>query len=659
MATEHNNYDASNIQVLEGLEAVRKRPGMYIGSTGEQGLHHLVWEIVDNSVDEALAGYCDTIKVEIKPDNIISVEDNGRGIPVGIHEKTGKSAVETIFTVLHAGGKFGGGGYKVSGGLHGVGSSVVNALSEWLKVTIYTGGKIYQQVFELGNPVSDLKIIGETDKTGSTVEFKADSAIFTDTIKYKYETLRTRIRETAFLNKGLRIIIEDSRPSKDKPTKDEADIDQEDRDASEEKHPHKIETFFYEGGIQEYVGYLNRGKEIINDVIYMQDEIDGIVMEIALQYTNSYSSNIYSFANNIRTKEGGTHELGFKLALTRVLNSYSKSNNIFKKDESLTGDDVREGLTAIISCKHPDPQFEGQTKSKLGSSEVRKISDNVLSNGLGQYLLEHPNEAKSIIEKALMASRAREAAKRAREATRRKSPLDSLGFASKLADCRSKDPKKSELYIVEGDSAGGSAKQGRESEFQAILPLRGKVLNVEKSRMDRALANKEIISMIQAIGTGIGEEFNVEKTRYHKVVIMTDADVDGAHIRILLLTFFFRYMKPLIEKGYIYIAQPPLYKVVQSKKIYYAYTEKELEVLMSELADSPKPSLQRYKGLGEMNPEQLWETTMDPSARTLIKVTIDDAMEADLIFDRLMGDNVDPRREFIQENAKYVKNLDI
>jgi len=629
-----NNYTADSIQILEGLEAVRKRPGMYIGSTGPRGLHHLVWEIVDNSIDEAMGGFCDHIILEIEKGNIIKVIDNGRGIPTGIHPKSGRPAVETILTTLHAGGKFDSNSYKVSGGLHGVGASVVNGLSEWLEVTIHENGKTFRQEYERGIPKYDLKEIEDTDLTGTVTRFKADREIFTETDVYDYEILRARVQQLAFLNKGLKITLRDVR-------------DQE-----------KEKSYKYDGGICEYVEFLNKGKEIIHDkVITFEEEIDDIVLEVAMQYQNGYSANIYSFTNNINTHEGGTHEEGFRSTLTRVLNAYAKTNNLFKKDESLTGDDCREGLTAIISCKHPDPQFEGQTKTKLGNSEVRKISSQITAKGLERFLLENPGSAKIIIEKALLASRARIAAKKAREATRRKSPLDSLGFASKLADCRTKDPVRAELYIVEGDSAGGSAKQGRESEFQAILPLRGKVLNVEKTRLDKILANKEIISMIQAFGTGIGEEFSLDNTRYHKIIIMTDADVDGAHIRTLLLTFLYRYMKPLIEQGYVYIAQPPLYKISYGKRVQYAYSDQEMQNILEEV--NQKTMIQRYKGLGEMNAEQLWETTMDPESRTLLRVTLEDAIEADRIFSMLMGDEVDPRREFIQENAKYASNIDV
>jgi len=630
-----NHYDSSNIQILEGLEAVKKRPGMYIGSTGPRGLHHLVWEIVDNSVDEALAGVATHVSVQILKGDIIKVVDDGRGIPVDIHPKTGLPAVETILTTLHAGGKFDNSSYKVSGGLHGVGASVVNALSEWMEVEIHKDGRKYTQRYEFGFTVSKLIDHGPTDKTGTITTFKADPNIFKETTTYDYETLRNRVQQMAFLNKGLKINIDDLRP--DEPI---------------------LNTYCYEGGIMEYVQYLNRSYEVLHDsVIYCEGEIDNIVVEVAMQYNNGYRPNIFSFTNNINNIEGGTHEEGFRMTLTRVLNNYGKANNIFKKDEAMVGEDTREGLTCIISVKHPDPQFEGQTKSKLGSTEVRKIVANILSDGLDRFLLENPNDARTVIEKSLMASRARLAAKKAREATRRKSPLDGLGFASKLADCRSKDPKKSEIYIVEGDSAGGSAKQGRESEFQAILPLRGKVINVEKSRLDKVLGNKEILSMIQAFGTGIGEEFNIDDARYHKIIIMTDADVDGAHIRTLLLTFLFRQLKPLIEKGYVYIAQPPLYKVQQGKRIEYAYIEEELEPLLKEFGN--RATIQRYKGLGEMNPEQLWETTMDPATRTLLQVTLEDAIEANDVFSMLMSEDVAPRREFIQKNALYVQNLDV
>ena len=630
-------YGASNIQLLEGLEAVRKRPGMYIGSTGPRGLHHLVWEIVDNAIDEALAGYCTHIEVELLPDNYVRVTDNGRGIPVDIHPKTGRSAAEAVFTVLHAGGKFDGSSYKVSGGLHGVGASVVNALSTHLHVCIHKNGKKYEQEYQRGKILYALRSLGPTDYSGTIVTFHPDPEIFKEGIVYDYETLRVRLQQCAFLNRGLKITLTDRR--------NEEDI--------------REVVYMYEGGIIEYVEYLNKSKTPIHPkTIYVSGKDENIEIEIALQYTEDYTSNIYSFINNIYTPEGGTHEEGFRNALTRVLNSYGKSNNLFRKDESFNGDDVREGLTAIISCRHPDPQFEGQTKAKLGNMEVRKIASQVFSDGLDTFLKENPSVGKTIIEKAILASRARLAAKKAREATRRKSPLESLGFASKLADCRCKEPEKCEIYIVEGDSAGGSAKQGRDSEYQAILPLRGKVLNVEKARVDKALGNNEIVSMIQAFGTGIGDEFNINSARYHKVVIMTDADVDGAHIRTLLLTLFYRFMRPLIEHGYVYIAQPPLYKISQNKRIEYAYTDDELQKKLETFTKASKPLIQRYKGLGEMNPEQLWETTMDPKNRTLLQVQLSDAIEADTIFSMLMGDDVQPRREFIEENAVYVENLD-
>jgi DNA gyrase subunit B len=632
-------YDESQIQVLEGLEAVRKRPGMYIGSTGEKGLHHLVWEIVDNSIDEALAGHCDHIQVIIEKDNSITVIDNGRGIPVGIHEKSNRPAVEVIMTVLHAGGKFGGGGYKVSGGLHGVGASVVNALSTSLEVYVHRDGKIYYLDFSRGKLTTELEVIGETDITGTKIHFMPDKEIFEETTTYNYETLQARLRELAFLNKGLKISIEDKRVEGEEPV---------------------YEEYYYEGGIKSYVEYLNASKEVLHEPFYAEKEEQGIKVEVALQYNTGFASNIYSFANNIHTYEGGMHESGFKTGLTRVINDYARKNNMFKEsDPNLTGDDVREGLTAIISIKHPDPQFEGQTKTKLGNSEVRTITDSAFSDLFSTFLFENPNTARIIVDKGLMASRARMAAKKARELTRRKGALEISNLPGKLADCSSRDASKSELYIVEGDSAGGSAKQGRDRHFQAILPLRGKILNVEKARLDRILSNNEIRSIVTAMGTGIGEDFDISKARYHKVVIMTDADVDGAHIRTLLLTFFYRYMRPLIDHGYIYIAQPPLYKIQQGKAVYYAYNEKELDRILAEIPKAPRPGLQRYKGLGEMNATQLWETTMDPDNRTLLQVNLDDAIEADQIFDMLMGDKVEPRRNFIQENAVYVKNLDV
>lgn len=632
------SYEADQIQVLEGLEAVRKRPGMYIGSTSAKGLHHLVWEIVDNSIDEALAGYCDEINVQIEEDNSITVTDNGRGIPVGIQEKMGRPAVEVILTVLHAGGKFGGGGYKVSGGLHGVGASVVNALSTSLEVYVHREGKIHYQKYTRGVPVEDLKVIGETDKTGTIINFKPDGEIFTETLEYDFDTLANRLRELAFLNRGIKIAIEDKR----------------------KEHEQKKE-YHYEGGIKSYVEHLNRSKEVVHEEpIYIEGKRDQISIEVALQYNASFTSNLYSFANNIHTYEGGTHEAGFKTALTRVINDYARKHNVFKdNDANLTGEDVREGLTAIISVKHPDPQFEGQTKTKLGNSEARTITDSVFSEHFETFLLENPVVARKVIEKGVMAARARMAAKKARELTRRKSALEISNLPGKLADCSSKDPSIGELYVVEGDSAGGSAKQGRDRHFQAILPLRGKIINVEKARLDKILSNNEVRAIITALGTGIGEDFDISKARYHKVVIMTDADVDGAHIRTLLLTFFYRYMRQIIEHGYIYIAQPPLYKVTQGKRIEYAYNDKQLDELLKTFSEGAKPGLQRYKGLGEMNPEQLWETTMDPETRTLLQVNLQDAIEADETFEILMGDKVEPRRHFIEENAKYVKNLDI
>lgn len=631
---EHS-YTADDIQVLEGLEAVRLRPGMYIGSTSVRGLHHLVWEIVDNGIDEALAGFANRIDVTIEPGDVIAVRDNGRGMPVGIHEKTGISAVETIMTVLHAGGKFGGGAYKVSGGLHGVGASVVNALSEWLEVTVYQDGKIYFIRFENGgHAVEPLKIIGTTEETGTLVRFKADPTIFKDTTVYDYETLNSRLRQLAFLNKDIRLTLTDKRTS-DGPSND----------------------YKYEGGIIEYVQFLNKNKSTISDkVIYVEGLQDGILAEVALQYNDGYQSSIYSFCNNIHTHEGGYHEDGFRMALTRCINAYAKNNNMIKKDESLSQDDVKEGLVAIISVKHPDPQYEGQTKTKLGNSEVRKIVSNIASEQINRFFLENPDIAKAIVEKAEIASKARIAAKKARELTRRKSALDGISsLPGKLTDCSSKDASECEIYIVEGDSAGGSAKQGRDAKTQAILPLRGKILNVEKARTHRIFENQEIRSMITAFGCGIQEDVDVSKLRYHKIVIMTDADVDGSHICTLMLTFLYRFMKPVIEGGYVYIAQPPLYKVQKGKKIAYAYKEQEMDQLREEFKDGYK--VQRYKGLGEMDAEQLWETTMDPHHRVLKRVTIDDAMEADSVFDMLMGEDVEPRREYIQENAVYA-NLD-
>ena len=631
---EHS-YTADDIQVLEGLEAVRLRPGMYIGSTSARGLHHLVWEIVDNGIDEALAGFANRIDVTIEPDNIIAVRDNGRGMPVGIHEKTGISAVETIMTVLHAGGKFGGGAYKFSVGLHCVGAIVVNALSEWLEVTVFQDGKIYFIRFENGgHAVEPLKVIGETTETGTLVRFKADSQIFKDTTVYDYEILNSRLRQLAFLNKDIRLTLTDKR------TPDGLSND-----------------YKYEGGIIEYVQFLNKNKSTISDkVIYVEGLQDGILAEVALQYNDGYQSSIYSFCNNIHTHEGGYHEDGFRMALTRCINTYAKNNNMIKKDETLSQDDVKEGLVAIISVKHPDPQYEGQTKTKLGNSEVRKIVSNIAGEQINRFFLENPDIAKAIVEKAEIASKARIAAKKARELTRRKSALDGISsLPGKLTDCSSKDASECEIYIVEGDSAGGSAKQGRDAKTQAILPLRGKILNVEKARTHRIFENQEIRSMITAFGCGIQEDVDVSKLRYHKIVIMTDADVDGSHICTLMLTFLYRFMKPVIEGGYVYIAQPPLYKVQKGKKIAYAYKEQEMDQLREEFKDGYK--VQRYKGLGEMDAEQLWETTMDPHHRVLKRVTIDDAMEADSVFDMLMGEDVEPRREYIQENAVYA-NLD-
>lgn len=631
-----HSYTADDIQVLEGLEAVRKRPGMYIGSTSGRGLHHLVWEIVDNGIDEALAGFADEVDVVIEKGDVICVTDNGRGMPVGIHEKTGISAVETIMTVLHAGGKFGGGAYKVSGGLHGVGASVVNALSEWLEVTVHQDGKQYFIRFENGgHPTAPLKVIGDSDRHGTVVRFKADPTIFTETTSYDYDVLNTRIRQLAFLNRNIRLNLRDER--------------------GEEVISN---SYLYEGGIIEYVRYLNKNKTPLHeDVVYVEGLQQGILAEIAMQYNDGYMANIYSFCNNINTQEGGTHEDGFRLALTRVINNYAKNNNLLKKDETLAGDDVREGLTAIISIKHPDPQYEGQTKTKLGNSEVRKIVSNILGEQLERFFMEHPDVAKVIVDKAIVASKARLAAKKARELTRRKSALDGISsLPGKLSDCSSRNAEECEIYIVEGDSAGGSAKQGRNSKFQAILPLRGKILNVEKARLQRIFENNEIRSMITAFGCGIGEEMDVSKLRYHKIIIMTDADVDGAHICTLMLTFFYRYLRPIIEGGYVYIAMPPLFKVAKGNRVEYVYKEEEVETVRASMGENV--NVQRYKGLGEMNPEQLWETTMDPAFRTLKQVNIDDAMEADSIFEMLMGEEVEPRRDFIQENAIYA-TLDI
>ncbi len=630
-------YDADQIQVLEGLEAVRKRPSMYIGSTSSQGLHHLVWEIVDNSIDEALAGYCDRIEVIIEEGNRITVRDNGRGIPIDVHEQSNKPAVELILTVLHAGGKFGGGGYKVSGGLHGVGAAVVNALSTELEVYVHREGAIHYLKFNRGEKVGELTKIGETDRTGTTIRFQPDPEIFTETTEFDYEVLKKRLRELAFLTRKLTISLEDQR------------------------HPDGEQVeFYYEGGIKEYVKYMNRTKQALHEPIYAEGEENDVSVEVALQYNDGFNSNIFSFANNIHTHEGGTHEVGFRTALTRVINDYARKANLLKEDDdNLSGDDVREGMTAIVSIKHTDPQFEGQTKTKLGNSDARSATDSIFSEAFSTFLLENPQVAKIIVEKGIMAQRARIAAKKAREVTRRKGALEVSNLPGKLADCASKDAEISELFIVEGDSAGGSAKSGRDRHFQAILPLRGKILNVEKARLDRILSNEEIRMMITALGTGIGEDFDITKARYHKIIIMTDADVDGAHIRTLLLTFFYRFMKPLLEHGYVYIAQPPLYQVKQGRKVYYVYKDSELEELQARLPESPKVDIQRYKGLGEMNPSQLWETTMNPETRTLLQVRLEDAIEADEVFSVLMGDQVAPRRQFIEENARYVKNLDV
>ena len=632
-------YGDSAIQVLEGLEAVRKRPGMYIGTTSERGLHHLVWEVVDNAVDEALAGYCDDIEVIIEKGNVISVRDDGRGMPTGINEKTGKSTIETIFTVLHAGGKFGGGGYKVSGGLHGVGASVVNALSEWLEVRVYKDGNVYFQRFvNGGHPEGDLKIIDTCakDRTGTTVSFKPDPDIFTETTIFNYETLQQRLRELAFLNKGLRIILMD------------------------ERQDNKRDEFLYEGGIREYVEMLNKNKSPIHDtIIDVTGKDNDISLEVALQYNQSYTSNIYSFVNNITTPEGGTHEEGVRRALTRVLNKYATSSGMLKaNDDPLSGDDVREGLTMIISCKHPNPQFEGQTKTKLGNAEVRSIADKIFSESLERFLMENPAQAKVIVEKAMTAARARVAAKRARELTRRKGDLDVTNFYGKLSDCKSKDATISEIFLVEGDSAGGSALKGRDSMTQAILPLRGKILNVEKARLDKALANEEIRTIITAFGTGIGEDFDLSKLRYHKIIIMTDADVDGSHIRGLLLTLFYRFFRPIVEAGHVYAAQPPLYVIKHGKNIKYVLDEKERDEYLATLSPNTKYDIMRMKGLGEMDAEELNETTMDIHKRTLRQITVEDAVRADEVFSKLMGEEVEPRREFIETNATYA-NLDI
>ena len=626
-----NEYGADQIQILEGLEAVRKRPGMYIGSTSGRGLHHLVYEIVDNAVDEALAGYCDTIQVFINKDNSITVIDNGRGIPVGINHKSGLPAVEVVFTILHAGGKFGGGGYKVSGGLHGVGASVVNALSTHMEVEIKRNGKIYKQSYEKGKTVSKLEIIGESRKTGSKTTFWPDPEIFETTV-FDFDVLEHRLREMAFLNKGIKIVFKDEREGKK-----------------------RSETYHYEGGIKEFVTFLNKNKDPLHqDVIYFEIIKENCEVEVAMQYTDSYSELILGYANNINTTDGGTHIIGFKSALTRVFNDYGKKSKVLKDNDTLSGEDVREGLTAIVSVKLSEPQFEGQTKAKLGNSEIRGFVETSTNENLTAFLEENPAQAKIIIEKCIKAARAREAARKARDLTRRKGALESFSLPGKLADCSEKDPALSEIFLVEGDSAGGSAKDGRDRKRQAILPLRGKILNVEKARLDRILSSEEIKNMITAFGCGIGEDFNLEKLRYHKIIIMTDADVDGAHIRTLLLTFFYRYMKPLIEEGYVYAAQPPLYQVKKGKEVHYTYSEEEQAKLMTEIADKPgKADIQRYKGLGEMDAEQLWETTMDFNHRTLVQITLEDSAAADEIFTTLMGDKVPPRKKFIEDNAQY------
>lgn len=633
-------YDASQIQVLEGLEAVRKRPGMYIGSTSSQGLHHLVWEIIDNGIDEALAGFADEINVTVEKDNSITVKDNGRGIPVDIQPKTGRPALETVFTILHAGGKFGGGGYKVSGGLHGVGASVVNALATTLDVKVERNGKVYAMDFRRGKVAHEMQVVGNCGEHehGTIVHFVPDPDIFTETTNYDINVLTTRIRELAFLNKGLKITISDQRP---------------------EKTTYK--EFHYEGGIKHYVEFLNKKKEVLfEEPIYLEGQQKGITVEVALQYTNDFHSNLLTFANNIHTYEGGTHEAGFKTALTRVINDYARKNKLMKENEdNLSGEDVREGMTAVISIKHPDPQFEGQTKTKLGNSDARTATDRLFSEHFSKFMMENPTVARKIVEKGMLASKARVAAKRAREVTRKKNGLEISNLPGKLADNTSKDPAISELFIVEGDSAGGSAKQGRSRLTQAILPIRGKILNVEKATLDRILANEEIRSLFTALGTGFGNDFNIEKANYHKLIIMTDADVDGAHIRTLLLTLFYRFMRPMINHGYVFIAQPPLYQVRQGKMIRYIDTDEELDQVVGQLPPTPKPTIQRYKGLGEMDAEQLWETTMDPEHRRLLQVELSDAEEANQVFEMLMGDKVEPRREFIEKNATFVENLDV
>ena len=643
---QHNagSYDENQIQVLEGLEAVRKRPGMYIGSTDERGLHHLVYEIVDNAVDEALAGFCNEIIITLYKDGSCSVQDNGRGFPVGIHPKIGRPAVEVCLTILHAGGKFGGGGYKVSGGLHGVGASVVNALSRHLQVNVYQDGKVYQQEYERGKVLYDLKVVGQTDRTGTTIRFWPDvkgegddQGIF-ETGDFHFDTLKTRFREMAFLNRGIRIVFRDERP--EEPVE---------------------RVFHYEGGISEFVKYINKNKEVLfPEPIYISGMVDTTSVEVAMQYNDTYSENIFTFVNNIHTPDGGTHLAGFSMAITRVINDYGRKHNILKaNDANLTGDDIREGLAAIVSVKLEDPQFESQTKSKLGNSEVRTIVNSLVGKQLTDYLEENPSTAKQILDRCLAASRAREAARKARDLTRRKTVLESASLPGKLADCSERDPSKCEIFLVEGDSAGGSAKMGRDRHFQAILPLRGKILNGEKTRLDRVLANEEIKAMITAFGCGVGEEFDISKLRYDRIVCMTDADVDGSHIRILMLTFFYRYMRPLIEQGHVYAAQPPLYKVTYQKTERYCYSDQELDKVMTEIGRDKKPDVQRYKGLGEMSAEQLWNTTMDPKQRTMLRVSVEDAIAADEIMSLLMGEKVEPRREFIEQNSKLVLDLDI
>ncbi|MBR2403475.1 MAG: DNA topoisomerase (ATP-hydrolyzing) subunit B [Lachnospiraceae bacterium] len=680
-----NEYGADQIQILEGLEAVRKRPGMYIGSTSSRGLHHLVYEIVDNSVDEALAGFCNKIIVNINEDNSITVEDNGRGIPIGINQKAGKPAVEVVFTVLHAGGKFGGGGYKVSGGLHGVGASVVNALSDWLEVTIYQDGKVYRQRYERGNVCYALEQIGvcEIEKTGTTVRFKPDATIFQETTVYEFDILKQRLREMAFLTKGLRIVLVDKRVEEAVNIDTEAQnsqiselLERAAADAQDEglditvqmsedhsKKKEKKAEFYYEGGIKEFVSYLNKSKEgLYEDIMYFEGTKNDVYVEVAMQHNDSYTESIYSFVNNINTPEGGTHLVGFRNALTKTFNDYARSNKLLKDSEpNLSGEDIREGLTAIISVKIGEPQFEGQTKQKLGNSEARGAVDSIVSEQLTYFLEQNPTVAKTICEKSVLAQRAREAARKARELTRRKTALDSMTLPGKLADCTDKDPKNCEIYIVEGDSAGGSAKSARARATQAILPLRGKILNVEKARLDKIYANAEIKAMITAFGTGIHEDFDISKLRYHKIILMTDADVDGAHISTLLLTFLYRFMPELIKQGHVYLAQPPLYKLERNRKVWYAYSDEELDSILKEVGRDQQNKIQRYKGLGEMDADQLWETTMDPEKRILLRVDIDEETESeiDLTFTTLMGDKVEPRREFIEANAKFVKNLDI